>query len=129
MIFTQKQTIIENLSQNFKTKLLQQNKETLSNEEINKYFDEVKELSESNVLFKEESSTQSLLDTFILLLIILLLLFIFFGYLLNQTIDQSLGSLKHGMTKFFNYVIHNEQKIDKIDVIYNDEVGENFKFY
>jgi len=122
--FNNKQQIITSISQEFKTKLLTQEINTLSHEEINKYFTNLEELTESNRFFQKDSTTQSLLNTFILLLSILLLFFMFFGYLLNQTIGRSLGSLKRGMTKFFNYVIHNDQRIDKIDVIYNDEVGE-----
>lgn len=115
---------IENISKEFKTKLLNQKINTLSKKEINTYFNELKQLSETNTIFQKDSVTKNLLYTFILLLSILLVLFMFFGYLLNQTIQQSLKSLKNGMTKFFNYIINNEQQIDKIDIIYEDEVGE-----
>ena len=121
--FYKNQIKIEIISKELKEKLLKRDTHLESQEDINKYFDQLKELSQPNLFLKKGSTAQSFLDTFILLLMILLLLFIFFGYLLNQTITQSLGSLKQGMKKFFNYVIHNEQQIDKIDVIYQDEVG------
>ena len=122
--FHKNQIIIENLSKDFQTKLLNQKQNTLSNEEINKYFKNIKDISSDHGYFDEGTYTQSFLNLLILFLAILLLSFMFFGYLLNQTISRSLGSLKHGMTKFFNYVIHNDQKIDKVDVVYHDEVGE-----
>ena len=122
-VFYENQIKITNISKELREQLLERENHIESKEDINRYFDELKKLSQSNVFLKEGSTAQSLLDTFILLLIILLLLFVFFGYLLNQTINQSLGSLKHGMTKFFNYVINNDQQIDKIDIIYQDEVG------
>ena len=121
--FYKNQIKIEIISKELKEKLLKRDTHLESQEDINRYFDQLKELSQPNLFLKKGSTAQSFLDTFILLLMVLLLLFIFFGYLLNQTITQSLGSLKQGMKKFFNYVIHNEQQIDKIDVIYQDEVG------
>jgi len=122
--FHQNEKTVKKLSQEFQNKLLTQNSNLLSKEDINQYFIQIEKHSNKNVIFKQDSNTHSLLNTFIVLLSILLILFMFFGYLLNQTITYSLKSLKNGMTKFFNYIIKNEQQIDKIDILYKDEVGD-----
>jgi len=115
---------IENISYEFQKKLLAQDEKVLTKEEINRYFELLADHAGINSLYQDKTMTHSLLNTFIVLLSILLVLFMFFGYILNQTIDYSLKSLKEGMTKFFNYIIKNDEKIDKIDVIYKDEVGD-----
>jgi len=118
----------EKLSHDFQQKLLSLQSDTLSKEEINQYFESIQKYSNASVFFRQDSSTHSLLNTFIVLLSILLILFMLFGFILNQTIMSSLKSLKNGMSSFFNYIIKNEKQIDKIDIIYEDEVGDILKF-
>ena len=127
-IYNNNQIKITKISQEFQIKLLKQKTHSLPQEEINKYFDEINKLSESSPMFHKDSNTHIVFNTFVLLLTILMLLFMFFGYLLDQTITQSLKSFKEGMTKFFNFIINNEEQIEKIEIIYHDEVGEILKY-
>jgi len=126
--FTKSETSITTLSNNFHQKLLNQNNQPLSKKEIDEYFNNLKKNLHSSSLYSKDSSTQNLLNTFIVLLTTLLLFFMFFGYLLDKTIRYSLQSLKQGMTTFFNYIINNEKQIDKIDIIYKDEVGDILEY-
>ncbi|MGB5867759.1 MAG: hypothetical protein WBG69_07815, partial [Arcobacteraceae bacterium] len=119
---------IKAISDDFKTQLLGNNQENLSKEMINQYFHNINSLTNTKLQNRKNKSLESLLNTFIVMLAILLILFMFFGYLLDQTISKSLQSLKNGMKGFFNYVSKKEKDIDKINIIYNDEIGDILNF-
>jgi PAS domain S-box-containing protein len=122
--FQKNQQIIQEITQSFQLKLLQKSKIELSEKEINNYFDNLKKYTTQSHHLNSKETTHSLLHSFILLLAILLILFMFFGYHLNQTITKSLVSLRFGMSNFFNYIINHQQEIEKIEIIYEDELGE-----
>ena len=119
---------IRAVSDDFKKQLLSNNEENLSKAIINQYFYNINTLTNTKLQNRKNKSLESLLNTFIVMLSILLILFMFFGYLLDQTISKSLHSLKSGMKSFFDYVMKNGTKVEKIEIIYEDEIGTILHF-
>ncbi|MDC0932297.1 HD domain-containing protein [Arcobacteraceae bacterium] len=122
--FQKNQHMIQKISQDFQSQLLKETQMKTSQNQINNYFNNLQTYSNRTKHLNSKNTTHSLLHTFILLLSILLVLFMFFGYHLNQTITKSLVSLRFGMSNFFNYIINNKEEIEKIEIIYEDEIGE-----
>jgi PAS domain S-box-containing protein len=122
------QSKIEAITNNFKHYLLNEDQTKISPETVNIYFQELEKCTKNTISEKNNSTINSLLNTFILMLTILLILFMFFGYLLDHTIAKSLQSLKTGMEVFFNYVINKDKSADTIEIIYDDEIGAILKY-
>jgi len=122
------QEIIQKLSHNFHIKLLKEKELTLSEKEINKYFEKLETYSMHKQHMEETHTVHNIFVTFIILLTVLLMIFMFFGYHLNKTISQSISSLKNGMSNFFDFMLKNNKKIEKIEIIYKDELSEILEY-
>ena len=116
------------LSLDLQKLLLQDNLSSKNRDEIVKYFQKIEKLDTSHAFFQKNFSLERLFNIYIVFLSILLILFMFFGYILKENIEKSLLSLQKGIDKFFDYIIHNNTQIDKIDVIYKDEIGSVLNF-
>jgi len=119
--FQSNKVLIKELSEQL-SKEIQSNQNVITQQKVQKYFELFNETTNSKL------EVPPFLQILIGLLFVLMIIFLIFGYILDKTILQSLNSLDKGMKKFFNYILDDNKKIDNIEIVYDDEIGEILKY-